>query len=123
MRRPVPPALSLLGLLALGLFPSGAAASPQGSGAASSAIDGNLLLEHVKVLASDEFEGRAPGTRGETLTVAYVSEQLRKIGIQPGNPDGAWVQKVPLVGLTVEPAPALVFRKGDTVRRLAWRDD
>ena len=36
------------------------------------AIDGGNLLNHIKALASDEFEGRSPGTRGETLTVAYI---------------------------------------------------
>ena len=87
------------------------------------AIDGNAVLEHTKVLASDAFEGRAPGTKGEDLTVAYLAEQLRKIGLQPGNPDGSWVQKIPLVGTTVQGSPALTFRKGATERRLAWRDD
>jgi Zn-dependent M28 family amino/carboxypeptidase len=87
------------------------------------AIDGSAVLEHTKVLASDAFEGRAPGTPGEERTVAYLIEHLRKIGLQPGNPDGSWVQRIPLVGTTVQGTPALVFRKGTVERRLAWRDD
>jgi Zn-dependent M28 family amino/carboxypeptidase len=87
------------------------------------AIDGNAVLEHTKVLASDAFEGRAPGTKGEDLTVAYLTEQLGKIGLRPGNPDGTWVQRVPLVGTTVQGSPPLVFRKGAAERKLAWRDD
>jgi Zn-dependent M28 family amino/carboxypeptidase len=87
------------------------------------AVDGNAVLEHTKVLASDAYEGRAPGTKGEELTVAYLVEQLKKIGLSPGNPDGTWIQKVPLVGTTVQGSPALTFRKGSTERRLAWRDD
>ena len=81
------------------------------------------MLEHTKVLASDEFEGRGPGTKGETLTVEYLTKQLRAIGLAPGNPDGSWVQPVPLVGTTVKGAPALVFRKGGEERkaRLARR--
>ncbi|HSD65836.1 MAG TPA: M28 family metallopeptidase [Vicinamibacteria bacterium] len=86
-------------------------------------IDGKAVLEHTKVLASDAFEGRAPGTKGEEVTVAYLAEQLRKMGLQPGNPDGTWVQKIPLVGTTVQGSPSLTFRKGTTERRLAWRDD
>ena len=86
-------------------------------------IDGHAVLEHTKVLSSDAFEGRAPGTKGEQLTVAYLTEQLRRIGLQPGNPDGTWVQKVPLVGTTVQGSPSLTFRKGTEERRLAWRDD
>jgi len=87
------------------------------------AIDGAAVLEHTKVLASDAFEGRAPGTKGEELTVAYLVAQLKEIGLRPGNPDGTWVQKVPLVGTTVQGSPALTFRKGATQRQLTWRDD
>jgi Zn-dependent M28 family amino/carboxypeptidase len=87
------------------------------------AIDGAAVLEHTKVLASDAFEGRAPGTKGEELTVAYLTGQLKAIGLQPGHPDGSWIQKVPLVGTTVQGTPTLTFRKGADERRLAWRDD
>lgn len=58
----------------------------------------NDLLQHIKVLSSDEFEGRAPGTKGEELTVSYLVEQFKKFGLKPGNPDGSYLQKVPLVG-------------------------
>jgi Zn-dependent M28 family amino/carboxypeptidase len=67
--------------------------------AARDSIDAGTLLEHIKILASDEFEGRAPGTRGEELTVNYLIEQFQKIGLKPGNPDGSYVQKVPLAGI------------------------
>ena len=70
-------------------------------------------MAHVKVLASDEFEGRAPGTKGEDLTVAYIADQFRKAGLKPGNTDGTYIQKVPMVGITADPATSLVFRKGD----------
>ena len=88
------------------------------------AIDGKAVLEHTKVLASDEFEGRAPGTKGEELTVAYLIEQLRKIGLQPGNPDGTYVQKVPLVGhdRPGQPRPHLPQGRRRSAR-LTWRDD
>ena len=56
------------------------------------------ILEHIKVLASDEFEGRGPGTPGEEKTVAYLTGQFQKMGLKPGNPDGTFVQDVPLVG-------------------------
>lgn len=60
------------------------------------------LLEHTRVLASDAFEGRAPGSRGEDLTVAYLSEQFRRVGLQPVMPGGAWTQDVPIVGIRSE---------------------
>src|ERR1051326_3310486 len=58
------------------------------------------LLAHIKKLSSDEFEGRSPGTKGEEMTVAFLTDQFKKMGLKPGNPDGTYIQKVPLVGYT-----------------------
>jgi Zn-dependent M28 family amino/carboxypeptidase len=55
---------------------------------------------HVKVLASDAFEGRAPGTHGEQLTTDYLVRQFKRIGLQPGN-HGSWMQAVPFVKATL----------------------
>jgi Zn-dependent M28 family amino/carboxypeptidase len=110
-------------LALVGLALAVASLSPPEAGAASAAIDGQAVLEHTKVLASDAFEGRGPGTKGETLTVEYLTKQLASFGLKPGGADGSWVQPVPLVGITVKGAPPLVFRKGAEERRLAWHDD
>jgi len=67
------------------------------------AVTADDLLRHTKALAADEFEGRAPGSRGEELTVKYLTEQFQKMGLKPGNPDGTFVQKVPLAGFRAEP--------------------
>src|SRR3954449_6353236 len=67
------------------------------------AITPDGLLAHIKVLASDEFEGRAPGTKGEELSVNYIRDQVREIGLKPGNPDGSYTQEVPLAGIKSEP--------------------
>src|SRR5437763_9901044 len=85
-------------------------------------VDTNAVLGHVKVLSSDEFEGRAPGSKGEELSVAYLIDQFKAIGLKPGNPDGTYVQKVPLVGITPTPAP-LVLSKGSKQLTLKWKDD
>ncbi len=85
-------------------------------------VDVDTVLAHTKVLSSDQFEGRAPGGKGEELTVGYLVNQFKKIGLKPGNPDGTYVQKVPLVGITASPAP-LVLRKGSQLVTLKWRDD
>src|SRR5687767_4436819 len=66
-------------------------------------INANDVMNHTKVLSADEYEGRGPGTKGEELTVKYLTEQYQKIGLKPGNPDGTYVQKVPLVGFTGQP--------------------
>src|SRR5215470_10020855 len=85
-------------------------------------IDAAAVLAHTKVLSSDEFEGRAPGSKGETLTVEYLIDQFKKIGLKPGNTDGTYVQKVPLVGITPASTP-LVFIKGKQQLTLKWKDD
>jgi len=85
-------------------------------------IDTAAVLEHTKVLSSDKFEGRAPGTMGEELTVSYLVDQFKKIGLKPGNTDGTYIQKVPLVGITPTPAP-LVLTKGKQQLTLKWKDD
>ena len=96
---------------------------PAGAAVTLPPIDGAAVLEHIKVLASDEYEGRAPGTKGEDLTVAYITDQLKQLGIKPGNTDGTYVQNVPLVGITVQQSPTLTFRKGASRQSLKWRDD
>src|SRR4051812_44827347 len=65
------------------------------------------ILERTKILSSDEFEGRAPGSPGEEKTVAYLVEEFKKLGLKPGNPDGTYIQNVPLVG--IQSAPTLAF--------------
>ena len=87
------------------------------------AIDAKAMMDHITVLASDEYEGRAPGTKGEELSVAYLTAQLKAMGLKPGSADGTYVQRVPLVGTTVQGKPLLTFRKGSRRQDLAWRDD
>src|SRR5690349_2847903 len=85
-------------------------------------IDVDAMLTHTKVLSSDEYEGRAPGTKGEELAVTYIADQFKRVGLQPGNSDGTYIQKVPLVGITPKPAP-LVFSKDGHRQTLKWKDD
>src|SRR6188472_603253 len=85
------------------------------------AITPDGLLAHVKVLASDEFEGRAPGSKGEELSVKYITDQFKKIGLKPGNPDGGYTQEVPLAGIKSEPRMSFVV--GDKTMDLKNQDD
>jgi Zn-dependent M28 family amino/carboxypeptidase len=85
-------------------------------------LDMTAVLAHTKTLSSDAFEGRAPGTEGERRTVEYLAGEFTKAGLKPGNTDGTYVQKVPLVGITPTPAP-LVFRKGASEQTLSWKED
>ena len=58
------------------------------------------LQARTATLSSDEFEGRAPASAGEEKTVAYLEREFRALGLKPGNPDGTYIQKVPMVGIT-----------------------
>ena len=85
-------------------------------------VDAARLLGHIKTLASDEFEGRAPGTPGEEKTVQYLTAAFQKLGLKPGNTDGTFIQKVPLVGITgAEAKPLVVTGKGKATFK--WRDE
>ena len=68
------------------------------------------------MLASDEFEGRAPGSRGEELTVKYITEEFKALGLKPGNPKGGYTQEVPLAGITTTPSAS--FKVGEKVTEL-----
>jgi Zn-dependent M28 family amino/carboxypeptidase len=85
------------------------------------AITPDGLLAHIKVLASDEFEGRAPGTKGEELSVKYITDQFKQAGLKPGNPDGTYTQEVPLAGVKSE--PSMAFKVGDKTIDLKYPDD
>ncbi|GAA0640405.1 M28 family peptidase [Brevundimonas lenta] len=72
--------------------------------------DPALLNEHTRVLASDEFEGRGVATPGEQKTVDYVVEQFRALGLEPGGPDGQWVQSAKL-SRTQQAGPATIVAR------------
>jgi Zn-dependent M28 family amino/carboxypeptidase len=85
------------------------AVSPAHFGATTPTISAAALLQHIQVLSSPEFEGRAPGTPGEERTVNYLVDQFKSMGLQPGNPtDGSFIQNVPLAGFTAEPTISFV---------------
>ena len=66
------------------------------------AINTDRVLEDIKKLSSDEFEGRLPGTKGETLAVQYLTDQFKKIGLAPGAA-GGFQQPVNLESRTLIP--------------------
>ena len=100
---------------------TGARADSAALAAAAQAISADSLLAHIKDLSADSMEGRGPATPGETKTVAYLSRQFQALGLQPGNPDGTWVQKVDLIGYTSHPTARLTAR-GKSIP-LSYPDD
>lgn len=90
------PLIPLLGAAALALTATAAEPTPNISAAS--------IKARTATLSSDEFEGRAPASVGEEKTVAYLVSEFKKLGLKPGNPDGTWVQDVPMVGITSKSA-------------------
>ncbi len=99
--------LSVGALLAVAL--GGCSRGPSAPSAALASFSGDRMLGHIRVLSSDEFEGRAPGSKGEQFTIQYLQDQFRGTGLEPGNPDGSYLQNVPLVGITPDPKMKLTL--------------
>ncbi|WP_230769449.1 M28 family peptidase [Sphingomonas sp. Leaf4] len=76
--------------------------------AAPTPVSVETMKEATRVLSSDAFEGRAPGTPGEDKTLAYLAQQFAKVGLKPGN-KGSWFQDVPLVEITSRNVTPLTF--------------
>jgi Zn-dependent M28 family amino/carboxypeptidase len=86
-------------------------------------FDAGRMLGDIKTLSSDEFEGRAPGSKGEELTAKFLEDQFKKIGLQPGNTDGTFVQSLPLVGITASNTRPLTVSGNGKKATFKWRDD
>ena len=71
------------------------------------------MVDITRELSSDKFEGRMPGTEGEELTVALLTERFEAAGLEPGN-NGSWVQDVPLVEITGKNFAPLTITNGET---------
>ena len=97
---------ALAGFVSLSFFSAAIAAE-------APKFDPQRLSEEVKVLSSDDFEGRGPATTGEKKTVAYVIEQMKAAGLQPGGDlkDGkrSWTQAVPLARSQITGTPKLTL--------------
>jgi Zn-dependent M28 family amino/carboxypeptidase len=99
---------ALLALLGLAACSGGQSSAPE---PALPAMPMETFKEATRVLSSDEFEGRAPGTAGEKKTLDYLVQQFQKAGLQPGN-NGSWFQDVPLVAITAKNVSDLSFTGG-----------
>ena len=102
---------ALLSLLAIGAAP------------AQQHVDMKRMSEITRVLASDEFQGRAPGTPGEEKTIPYLIEQFKAAGLEPAGENGGWTQTVPMIHTQLKaPVHVSVSQAGQTVP-LRYPDD
>ena len=93
-----------------------------GDHAFDAAINAADFAQHVKVLASDEFEGRAPGSAGEEKTVQYLEAQFKRLGLKPGNGD-SYFQTVPMVETTADETTSLKLDLKGQARELKFGSD
>ncbi|MDP2419674.1 M28 family metallopeptidase [Sediminibacterium sp.] len=80
------------------------------------------LKKHISVLASDDFMGRKPFTEGETKTVAYLQEQFKQMGLEPGNGD-SYIQEVPMANILATAAPNMQVKSAKGNFNLKAFDD
>ena len=84
-------------------------------------IGTNSLLTRTATLASDYFEGRGPGTRGEDRATAWIADQFRILGLKPDGPGGSWFQEVPMIGQSS--TTRLTFHQGTQAETLTSPQD
>jgi pimeloyl-ACP methyl ester carboxylesterase len=106
---------------ATGAPPANVSSTPPNIGRALQEVDASDFLKHIETLASDDFEGRSVGARGEAVTVDYLVGEFKRIGLMPGNPDGSYIQRVPLTEHTS--APSAIIKAGATRLDLKFPDD
>src|SRR6478672_12177157 len=86
-------------------------------------VNTQRMSEITRVLASNQFQGRAPGTPGEAKTIPYLIEQFKAAGLEPAGENGGWTQTVPMIRTELKaPVNVSVSQSGQTVP-LRFPDD
>jgi Zn-dependent M28 family amino/carboxypeptidase len=81
------------------------------------------LAEHIRVLASDEFEGRGPATPGEVKSVDYIIKQFKALGLQPGGLNGSWTQMAKLNRFEISGPVTMQAKAGDWTKPLGQGEE
>ena len=100
-----------------------ATVQPAPAAAPAPRVSAERMSEVTRMLASDEFQGRSMGTPGEEKTVAYLIEQFRAAGLEPGGENGGWTQTVPMVRTKLQSPMALSIRQAGRTAALRFPDD
>jgi Zn-dependent M28 family amino/carboxypeptidase len=125
-------AVSLCSVILISILALAGAAQKRGaskavlSGPPQAALDqikADALMEHIKILSSDLYEGRGPGTNGENFSINYIKDQFKQMGLEPGNTDGTYFQSVPLVGITTNQNTEMKVKAAGKDMTLKFGDD
>ncbi len=86
------------------------------------ALSADSLAHHIAILASDSFTGRKPFSDGEVKTIAYLQQEFRSAGLEPGN-GNSYLQDVPMVKITAKAAPQMMVTGNKGQLTLQGRED
>jgi len=114
--------LLLSAFLILALLLSGCAKKEHDLEAALANISAESLSANTEILSSDKFEGRAPASKGEELTVNFMKTKFEELGLQPGNGE-SFFQEVPMVEITSIPEDGLAVKGAGKTSTYAFKDD
>jgi Zn-dependent M28 family amino/carboxypeptidase len=127
-RHVLAPQLALLGLLSILAACQRAAEPPpaakpavsEDARRAAATVDTRFLSDRIREISDDSFEGRAPATPGDVKARAWLAEQLKTLGFEPGGPDGSWEQSFDIVGVTSKLPAQWTFRAGGKTLALKY---
>jgi Zn-dependent M28 family amino/carboxypeptidase len=109
--------MTLLALPLLGVTPASSQQLP------SLHVNTARMSDITRVLSSDEFQGRAPGTPGEEKTIPYLIEQFKAAGLEPAGENGGWTQTVPMIHTKVEAPVSVSVTQNGQMTSLHFPDD
>lgn len=89
---------------------------------ALNSISAESLAKNTQILSSDEFEGRAPASRGEELTINFMKDEFLKLGLIPGNGD-SFFQDVPMVEINSVPEGSLTITGNKETNEFSFGDE
>ncbi|MEE3236412.1 MAG: M28 family peptidase, partial [Pseudomonadota bacterium] len=90
---------------------------------AEQTITADLMRDYVRELSDDKYEGRGPGSRGDSSARQYLVAEMEKLGLEPAAADGSWEQTFSLVGLTSDQPLEWNFSNADASLTLEQWDD
>jgi len=85
-------------------------------------VDSTYLQNVLAELGADKYMGRMPATPAEPLTINYIANEFKKMGVQPGNGD-SYFQEVPLATITAAPEELMVVKGGKGNTFLSFKKD
>src|SRR5437763_15557311 len=105
------------------LFLVVAAVLPAAASPPARHVDMKRMSDITRVLASDAFQGRAPGTPGENKTIPYLIEQFKAAGLEPAGENGGWTQAVPMIHTQLKAPVNVSVSGGGQTLPLKFPDD